>query len=77
MSNNLIVSGSLGRKPKKLVFVSPKDVSRILGRSEAYGRKAIREIKEENNKDKHMLVSVSEFCTHFGLDELDVREMLN
>jgi hypothetical protein len=77
MNNNENSSVGSGKKPKKLVFVSPKDAARILGRSEAFGRKAIRDIKEVFNKKKHMLVSVTEFCIHFGLKEDDVITMLH
>jgi hypothetical protein len=49
------------------VVVYPKDVSRITGKSERYGRKLIRTIKEANEKEAHQFVSLEEFSDYTGL----------
>lgn len=49
------------------VVVYPKDVSRITGKSERYGRKLLRTIKEANDKEAHQFVSLEEFADYTGL----------
>jgi hypothetical protein len=49
------------------VVVYPKDVSRITGKSERYGRKLLKTIKEMNDKDNHQFVSLEEFSDYTGL----------
>jgi len=47
--------------------VYPKDVSRITGKSERYGRKLLRTIKEANDKEAHQFVSLEEFSNYTRL----------
>ncbi|MEM9897155.1 MAG: hypothetical protein AAF789_12375 [Bacteroidota bacterium] len=42
----------------KRAIIYPKDIQRITGKSERYGRLVIQRIKEELKKDDHQLVTV-------------------
>ncbi|MFW6275402.1 MAG: hypothetical protein ACOC2M_02070 [bacterium] len=48
-------------------MVYPKDISRITGKSERYGRKLLKTIKETNEKENHQFVSLEEFSDYTGL----------
>ena len=58
------------------VVVYPKDVSRITGKSERYGRKFLRKIKEANDKENHQFVSLEEFSDYTGLPVELIKEHL-
>ena len=49
------------------IVVYPKDVSRITGKSERYGRNLLKTIKEANDKEAHQFVSLEEFADYTGL----------
>jgi len=49
------------------IIIYPKDVQRITGKSERYGRKLINRIKLKNAKEKHHFVSIEEFSEYTGL----------
>jgi len=51
----------------KRICIYPKDIQRITGRSERYGRALIAKIKEEYKKEEHQFVTVEEFCRYTGL----------
>ncbi len=51
----------------KRICIYPKDIQRITGRSERYGRALIAKIKEKYEKEEHQFVSVEEFCRYTGL----------
>jgi hypothetical protein len=52
----------------KRVIIYPKDIQRITGKSERYGRYLIRKIKEELNKEDHQMVTIYEFAEYSGID---------
>jgi len=52
---------------KKRICIYPQDVQIITGKSERYGRKIIKNIKDKLHKQKHQLVTVDEFCDYMGL----------
>lgn len=58
------------------VVVYPKDVSRITGKSERYGRKLIKTIKEANDKANHQFVTLEEFSDYTGLPVELIKEHL-
>jgi hypothetical protein len=58
------------------LVIYPKDVQRITGKSEKYGRKLSRSIKEDLMKEQHQFVSITEFCRFTGLDPEDVAQYL-
>jgi hypothetical protein len=53
----------------KRVIIYPKDIQRITGKSERYGRKLIRDIKSHLKKDDHQLITIEEFSTFTGIDQ--------
>jgi hypothetical protein len=58
------------------ICIYPKDIQRITGRSERYGRKLLERIREHLNKEQHQFVTISEFCDFTGIDIMDVQEYL-
>lgn len=55
------------KKPKR-ICIYPKDIQRITGRSERYGRNILSEIKIKLNKEPHQFVTIHEFAEYSGLD---------
>ena len=45
----------------------------ITGKSERYSRYLIQRIKKHLGKEEHQVVSISEFCSYMGLDELEIQ----
>ena len=64
-----------GKKMERLC-IYPKDIQIVTGRSERYGRKLIKKIKEAFSKQNHQLVTIEEFCTYTGLCSQSVIEKL-
>ncbi|MES2587708.1 MAG: hypothetical protein V4622_01935 [Bacteroidota bacterium] len=58
---------------KNRICIYPKDIQRITGKSERYGRILIERIKSHFNKEKHQFISVDEFCDYTGLKLEDVK----
>jgi hypothetical protein len=52
--------------------IYPKDVQRITGKSERYGRMLLNKIKEYFEKEEHQFVTVEEFCKYTGFKKDDV-----
>lgn len=61
----------------KRIIIYPKDIQRITGKSERYGRLMIKRIKEDLKKDDHHLVTIDEFANYTGLDLLQVQEFID
>jgi hypothetical protein len=51
----------------KRICIYPKDIQRITGKSERYGRLLLAKIKDSNQKKEHQFVTVDEFCRYTGL----------
>ena len=51
----------------KRICIYPKDVQRITGKSERYGRTLLTQLKQHFQKEDHQLVSIGEFCQYTGL----------
>ena len=49
------------------VIIYSKDVMRITGKSERYGRKILKKIRERNRKEEHQYVTLEEFARYTGL----------
>lgn len=56
--------------------VYPKDVQRITGKSERYGRMLLIKIRERFNKEEHQFVSIQDFCNYTGLKKDEVQALL-
>lgn len=50
-----------------------KDIQRITGRSERYGRKILKAIREKLDKEPHQFITVDEFAEYAGIDVEVVR----
>lgn len=59
------------------MIVYTKDIQRITGKSERYGRKIIGKIKAKSGKEKHQLVSLAELCEFLGLKVEETRKYLS
>ena len=64
-------------KTPKRICIYPKDIQRITGRSERYGRNIIQEIKMKLNKAPHQFVTIHEFAEYSGLDLELVKTMIS
>lgn len=51
----------------KRLCIYPKDVQRITGKTDRYGRKLLKKIRETLRKDDHQFVTLEEFCNYTGL----------
>jgi len=49
------------------VIIYPKDVQRITGKSERYGRILLKKIKDKLSKEEHQFITIEEFCKYTGL----------
>jgi hypothetical protein len=49
------------------IYIYPKEVQQLTGKSERYSRDLISKIKKLHHKDKHQLVTIEEFCQYMGL----------
>lgn len=49
------------------IYIYPKEVQQLTGKSERYSRDLISKIKKLHQKDKHQLVTIEEFCQYMGL----------
>jgi hypothetical protein len=58
------------------IYIYPKEVQQLTGKSERYSRDLISKIKKLNQKDKHQLVTIEEFCHYMGLKQELVRSVL-
>lgn len=56
--------------------IYPKDIQRITGKSDRYGRSLLRKIKSHFNKQEHQFVTIEEFCIYTGLKEEIVNQRL-
>ncbi|WP_370089419.1 hypothetical protein [Ekhidna sp.] len=61
----------------KRIIIYPKDIQRITGKSERFGRLMIQRIKEHLKKDDHHLVTVQEFSLYTGIDQELVEEFID
>lgn len=60
-------------KPQQIrLCIYPKDVQRITGKSERYGRMLLQKIKQHFEKEEHQFVTVEEFCKYTGFKKDDV-----
>jgi len=58
------------------IIIYPKDIQRITGKTDRYGRLLLKQIKIHLQKDDHQFISVEEFCSYTGLKIEQVMEML-
>ena len=56
--------------------IYPKDIQRITGRSERYGRKLLNDIRNYFGKESHQFVTIKEFAEYSGIEEEVVNKYL-
>ena len=61
----------------KRVCIYPKDIQRITGRSERYGRKLLQEIRTFFDKEPHQFITLEEFSEYSGIDIQLVEKYIN
>ncbi len=52
---------------EKRVCIYPKDIQRITGRSERYGRKVLQNIRKYLGKESHQFITINEFSEYSGI----------
>lgn len=62
--------------PNRRVCIYPKDVQRITGRSERYGRKLLQDIKSYLDKEPHQFVTIREFSEYSGIEIEEVMQYI-
>ncbi|WP_299664690.1 hypothetical protein [uncultured Polaribacter sp.] len=55
----------------KRACIYPKDIQRITGRSERYGRKLLQDIREFLGKESYQFVTIHKFSEYTGI-QLDI-----
>jgi len=60
----------------KRTVIYPKDIQRITGKSERTGRRILEKIREIEGKEKHQVITVSEFANYLGIDAETVQNYL-
>nr|WP_296385384.1 hypothetical protein [Winogradskyella sp.] len=58
------------------VCIYPKDIQRITGRSERYGRKLLNDIKAHFGKKPYQFITAEEFAEYSGIKEEIVNQYL-
>ncbi len=53
---------------EKRVCIYPKDIQRITGRSERYGRKVLQNIRKYLGKESHQFITINEFSEYSGIE---------
>lgn len=56
---------------QKRACIYPKDIQRITGRSERYGRKLLHDIKGHLDKEPHQFITIDEFSEYSGI-QIDI-----
>lgn len=51
------------------IYIYPKEIQQLTGRSERYSRDLVAKIKKLNDKDKHQPVTIEEFCVYMKLNQ--------
>jgi DNA-directed RNA polymerase specialized sigma subunit len=59
------------------MVIYAKDIQRITRRSERYAYKVQAAIRKKLGKEKHQLITITEFCAYLGLPEEEVRNLLH
>jgi len=62
---------------QKRACIYPKDIQRITGRSERYGRKLLQDIRSFLDKEPHQFVTIYEFSEYSGIEIEVVNQYIN
>ncbi|APY10423.1 hypothetical protein BWZ22_03830 [Seonamhaeicola sp. S2-3] len=61
---------------QKRACIYPKDIQRITGRSERYGRKLLNDIRNYFGKESYQFITIKEFVEYSGIEEEIVNKYL-
>lgn len=61
---------------RKRACIYPKDIQRITGRSERYGRKLLQDIRNFFGKESYQFITVKEFAEYSGIEEETVLQYI-
>jgi hypothetical protein len=50
------------------ICIYPKDIQRITGKSERYGRNLIQKLRNSLGKKPHQFITIKEFSDYSGID---------
>ncbi len=56
--------------------IYPKDIQRITGRSERYGRKLLNDIKAHFGKESYQFITAEEFAEYSGINLITIEKYL-
>lgn len=77
IKNYTIIKILLMKPLQTRVCVYPKDIQRITGKSERYGRKLLNIIKRFYSKSEYQFITIEEFCKYTGIPEDIVRAQID
>ena len=60
----------------KRACIYPKDIQRITGRSERYGRKLLNDTKNFFGKESYQFITIKEFAEYSGIEEEIINKYL-
>ena len=60
----------------KRVVIYPKDIMVVTGKSERHSRTLLKRMKTHFKKEEYQYITITEFCTYMGLDEVLISEMI-
>lgn len=61
---------------RKRACIYPKDIQRITGRSERYGRKLLQEVKNFFGKESYQFITIKEFAEYSGIEEEIIKQYI-
>ncbi|HET8810949.1 MAG TPA: hypothetical protein VFM65_11870 [Flavobacteriaceae bacterium] len=59
------------------ICIYPKDIQRITGRTERFGRNLLAKIREHFDKESYQFVSIDEFAEYTGLDKEEIQKRID
>jgi Fic family protein len=58
------------------ICIYPKDVQRITGKSERYGRKLLAKIRTHLEKEPHQFITLQEFSDYTGIQLAEIEKYI-
>jgi hypothetical protein len=59
------------------IYIYPKDIVRIIGKSFRQSLYINTKIKEKHQKENHQLVTIEEFCNYMGINPEQTKSQLD
>lgn len=61
----------------KRIIIYPKDIQRITGKSERYGRMLLQKIRTRLQKEQHQFVTIDEFSDYSGIGVEEIEDFID